>query len=56
VVTDPLALFIALVSFGFFLNYVVISLIKNKAALTQITGQTFALAVYLGILAAGIFG
>jgi hypothetical protein len=53
-VTEPLAIFIGLVTFGFFLNYVVTSLIKNRAALAQITGQTLALAVYLGIIAVGI--
>jgi len=53
-VTGPLAMFISLVTFGFFLNYVVTSLVKNKAALAQISGQTLALIVYLVIIAAGI--
>jgi hypothetical protein len=51
---DPLVLFIGMVSFGFFLNYVATSLIKNRAALVQIIPQTLALMVYLGIIAAGI--
>src|SRR5690349_18948205 len=45
-VTDLLTIFIALVSFGFFLNYVVTSLVKNKAALSQIIPQTIALSLY----------
>ena len=51
---DALAVFIGLVSFGFFLNYVGASLIKNRAALVQIIPQTFALMLYLGVIAAGI--
>lgn len=50
----PLVFFVAIVSFGFFLNYVVKSLLENRAALVQIVPQTFALTVYFGIIAAGI--
>ncbi len=50
---DPLVVFIGVVSFGFFLNYVATSLIKNRAALAQIIPQTIALMIYLGIIAAG---
>ena len=45
--TDPLAIFIGVVSFGFFLNYVGTSLIKYKTALAQIIPQTLSLMVYL---------
>jgi hypothetical protein len=51
---NALALFIGAVSFGFFANYVVTSLVKNRAALAQIIPQTIALAVYFAIIAAGI--
>jgi hypothetical protein len=50
----PLVLFIAAVSFGFFLNYVGRSLLENRAALAQIIPQMVTLAVYFGIIAAGI--
>jgi hypothetical protein len=54
--TDPLALFIGLVSFGFFLNYVATSLVKNRSALAQIIPQAISLMVYLGIIVVGIRG
>ena len=52
--TDPLAGFIALVTLGFFLNYVVTSLVKNKSALQQIIPQAIGVLVYLVIIAIGI--
>jgi hypothetical protein len=54
--TDPLAMFIGVVSFGFFLNYVGTSLVKNRSALAQIIPQAISLMVYLGIIAVGIRG
>lgn len=51
---DPLAAFIGVVMFGFFLNYVVTSLIKDRTALAQIIPQTISLVVYFIILAAAI--
>ncbi len=51
---NPLVLFIGSVSLGFFLNYVVRSLLENRTALVQIVPQTIALMVYVGILAAGM--
>lgn len=53
-VTNPLAIFIGLVSFGFFLNYVGSSMIRNPAALAPILPQAVALMMYLGILGAGV--
>ena len=53
-VTDPLAFFIGVVTFGFFFNYVLTSLIRDRAALAQIIPQMIGLAVYFVILAAGI--
>jgi hypothetical protein len=55
-VNNALALFIGVVSFGFFANYLVTSLVKNRAALVQIIPQIIGLAAYLGIIAAGING
>ncbi len=52
---SSLALFIGVVSFGFFLNYVVSSLIRSRDALAQIIPQAIVLAVYLGVIAAGIY-
>jgi hypothetical protein len=53
-VTRPLAFFIGLVSFGFFLNYVGTSLLRNRPALVQIIPQTVGLMVYLAIIADGV--
>lgn len=52
--TGPLAGFIALVTFGFFLNYVVSSLAKDKSALRQIIPQAIGVIVYIAIIASGI--
>jgi hypothetical protein len=52
----PLAIFIGVVTFGFFLNYGVTSLVKNRSALPQIIPQTIAIAVYFGIIIAGMWG
>ncbi|MEO8395357.1 MAG: hypothetical protein ABI700_20345, partial [Chloroflexota bacterium] len=56
VATTPLVIFIGAVSFGFFLNYVGTSLIKNRSALLQIIPQAIAVIVYLDIIAVGIHG
>jgi hypothetical protein len=53
-VTHPLALFIGLVSFGFFLNYVGTSLVKNRSALAQIIPQAIGLMIYLAVIADGV--
>src|SRR5262245_53870298 len=53
-VTRPLALFIGLVSFGFFLNYVAMSLLRNRSALAQIIPQTVGLMMYLAVIADGV--
>jgi hypothetical protein len=51
---NPLVLFIGIVTFGFFLNYVGRSLLEDRKALGQIIPQMIALIVYFGIIAAGI--
>ena len=53
-VTRPLALFIGLVAFGFFLNYVGTSILKNRSALAQIIPRTVGLMIYLAVIADGI--
>jgi hypothetical protein len=53
-VTRPLVFFIGLVSFGFFLNYVGTSLLRNRSALVHIIPQTVGLMVYLAIIADGV--
>jgi len=52
----PLVLFIGAVSFGFFLNYVGTSLVKNRAALVQIIPQAIALSIYFDIIVVGVVG
>ncbi len=52
--TDPLAGFIALVTLGFFLNYVVASLVKDRSALKQIIPQAIGVILYIAIIAEGI--
>lgn len=51
---DPLAVFIGVVTFGFFVNYVVTSFIKDRAALAQIVPQAVGVALYIAILAVGV--
>lgn len=51
---DALALFIAVVTLGFLLNYAGVSVLRNRAALGQIIPQMIAVAAYLVIIVAGI--
>jgi hypothetical protein len=52
---SPLAIFIALVTLGFLLNYVGTSLIRDRSALAQIVPQALAVLIYLGVIVAGIY-